>query len=217
MAFDLVQYFVEQIETQKPELLQNHTKEQRREYISEINALTLGKLITQWRDNPQKIYNEITHPDELYILEISRHLTTRPENKSDLPRSELEYLSAEIFHLQLSELKQLHDTANHNLNSIQELLLGQIEHLSGQADDWVWATNNLTELKGSKPLPQEELSLEISMKEFNHMVNQNTQHVAVEAEEVVLINVPGWAKVLEPVVAIVILWILASALMQLFA
>src|SRR5690606_37547064 len=200
MAFDLVQYFVEQIETQKPELLQNHTKEQRREYISEINALTLGKLITQWRDNPQKIYNEITHPDELYILEISRHLTTRPENKSDMPRSELEHLSAEIFHLQLSELKQLHDTANHNLNSIQQLLRRQIQHLSGQADDWILATDNPTQLKGSKHIRQEELSLEISMKQFNHMVNQNPQHVAVEAEDVVLLHVASWAQVIAPVV-----------------
>ena len=54
MAFDLVQYFVEQIETQKPELLQSYTKEERRKYISEINALTLGKLISEWRNNPQK-------------------------------------------------------------------------------------------------------------------------------------------------------------------
>lgn len=54
MAFDLVQYFVEQIETQKPELLKEYTKEERRKYISEINALTLGKLITEWRHNPQK-------------------------------------------------------------------------------------------------------------------------------------------------------------------
>ena len=30
MAFDLVQYFVEQIETQKPELLKEYTKEERR-------------------------------------------------------------------------------------------------------------------------------------------------------------------------------------------
>jgi hypothetical protein len=51
----------------------------------------------------------------------------------------------------------------------------KIEHLSGQADDWVWTTNNLLELKGSKPMPQEELSLEATMKEFNQMVSQNNQ------------------------------------------
>ena len=45
MAFDLVQYFVEQIETQKPELLIEYTKEERRKYISEIIALTLGLAI----------------------------------------------------------------------------------------------------------------------------------------------------------------------------
>ena len=106
MAFDLVQYFVEQIETQKPELLKDHTKEERRKYITEINALTLGKLITEWRNNPQKIYNEINHPDELYILEVVRHLATHSENQSALDRTQLEQSTSEIFHLQLTELKQ---------------------------------------------------------------------------------------------------------------
>ncbi|MCP5774728.1 hypothetical protein NL389_33405, partial [Klebsiella pneumoniae] len=106
----------------KPELLKEYTKEERRKYISEINALTLGKLITEWRHNPQKIYNEINHPDELYILEIVRHLATNPENQSTLDRAQLEHSTSEIFHLQLIELKQLHDTGNHNIHSIQELL-----------------------------------------------------------------------------------------------
>ncbi|WP_180015663.1 hypothetical protein [Acinetobacter sp. YH16031] len=215
MAFDLVQYFVEQIETQKPELLQGYTKEEKRKYISEINALTLGKLISEWRNNPQKIYNEIKHPDELYILEIARHLTTRVENKSTLPKPELEQLTSEIFHFQLTELKQLHDTGNHNQTSIQELLKGQIEHLSGQADDWVWTTNNLTELKGSKPIHEEELSLEASMKEFSQMVHQNIQHHDVE--EVAVVEAPTWAKIVEPVVALAILWVLIEAVLRVFA
>ncbi len=215
MAFDLVQYFVEQIETQKPELLQSYTKEERRKYISEINALTLGKLISEWRNNPQKIYNEIKHPDELYILEIARHLTTRVENKSTLPKPKLEQLTSEIFHFQLTELKQLHDTGNHNQTSIQELLKGQIEHLSGQADDWVWTTNNLTELKGSKPIHEEELSLEASMKEFSQMVHQNSQHHDVE--EVAVVETPTWAKIVEPVVALAILWVLIDAVLRVFA
>lgn len=214
MAFDLVQYFVEQIETQKPELLKEYTKEERRKYISEITALTLGKLITEWRHNPQKIYNEINHPDELYILEIVRHLATSPENQSTLDRAQLEHSTSEIFHLQLIELKQLHDTGNHNIHSIQELLTGQIEHLSGQADDWVWTTNKLTELKGSKPIVQEELSLEASMKEFNQMVSQNQQHQDIE--EVIVINTPTWAKIVEPIVAIAILWVLIAAVMRVF-
>ena len=214
MAFDLVQYFVEQIETQKPELLKDHTKEERRKYITEINALTLGKLITEWRNNPQKIYNEINHPDELYILEVVRHLATHSENQSTLDRNQLEQSTSEIFHLQLTELKQLHDTGNHNLNSIQELLTGQIEHLSGQANDWVWTTNNLTELKGSKPIVQEELSLEASMKEFNQMVSQNQQHQDIE--EVIVVDTPTWAKIVEPIVAIAILWVLIAAVMRVF-
>jgi len=141
------------------------------------------------------------------------------ENQSTLPKPELEQLTSEIFHYQLTELKQLHDTGNHNQTSIQELLKGQIEHLSGQADDWVWTTNNLTELKGSKPIHEEELSLEASMKEFNQMVNQQNIQESPHQEPVQALQsttesnplVPGWARVLEPIVALVILWILFSA------
>ncbi|MFV5491531.1 hypothetical protein [Acinetobacter sp. ASP199] len=217
MAFDLVQYFVEQIETQKPELLSQYPKQERRAYIAEISALTLGKLISEWRLNPNKIYNEINHPDELYIQEIARHLSTLKSNQSTLSLEMQEASIYEIFKLQLIELKQLHDTGNHNLNSIQELLYGQIEHLSGQADDWIWTTNNLTELKGSKPMPQEELSLEATMKEFNQMVSQNNQHPEHDVEDVVVVNVPNWAKIAEPVVAIVILWVLVDQVMKVFA
>lgn len=216
MAFDLVQYFAEQIESQKPMLLSHLDREEKRSHIRQINALTLGELINQLRSNGEKVYQEISNPDELYIQEVSRHLTTNPSNASILSRTELEQLTTEVFHLQLLELKQLHDTGSHSLQSIRELLNGQIEHLSGQADDWVWSTNNLTELLGSKPNLQEDISLEASMKEFNQMVHQqNAQHddnnVAVEA------TVPTWSKVVEPVVAIAILWILYSAATNMFA
>ncbi len=216
MAFDLVQYFAEQIESQKPMLLSHLDHEEKRSHIRQINALTLGELINQLRSNGEKVYQEISNPDELYIQEVSRHLTTNPSNASTLSRTELEQLTTEVFHLQLLELKQLHDTGSHSLQSIRELLNGQIEHLSGQADDWVWSTNNLTELLGSKPNLQEDISLEASMKEFNQMVHQqNAQHddnnVAVEA------TVPTWSKVVEPVVAIAILWILYSAATNMFA
>lgn len=216
MAFDLVQYFAEQIESQKPMLLSHLDREEKRSHIRQINALTLGELINQLRSNGEKVYQEISNPDELYIQEVSRHLTTNPSNASTLSQTELEQLTTEVFHLQLLELKQLHDTGSHSLQSIRELLNGQIEHLSGQADDWVWSTNNLTELLGSKPNLQEDISLEASMKEFNQMVHQqNAQHddnnVAVEA------TVPTWSKIVEPVVAIAILWILYSAATNMFA
>lgn len=213
MAFDLVQYFAEQLETQKPELLPHLSKEDKRSHIAEINALTLGELISQWRLNDKKVYQEITSPDDLYVQEVARHLTTSKENASSLPRAELEELTAAIFKRQLTELKQLHDTGNHTLQSIRELLLGQIEHLSGQADNWVWSTNNLLELKGSKPIIADELSLEESMKEFNQMVNQHTGH---EQEETAPI-IPTWSKVAEPLVAVVILWVLYSAICNIFA
>ena len=75
MAFELVHYFAEQIYTQKPQLLEQYSKEERKEYLLEINALVLGKLITLWRADDKKVYQEIASPDELFIQEVARHLT----------------------------------------------------------------------------------------------------------------------------------------------
>ena len=80
MAFDLVQYFAEQIESQKPMLLSHLDRDEKRSHIRQINALTLGELINQLRSNGEKVYQEISNPDELYIQEVSRHLTTNPSN-----------------------------------------------------------------------------------------------------------------------------------------
>ena len=216
MAFDLVQYFAAQIKLQKPSLLKQYNAVDRDQYIQEINALSLGKLVSLWREDNQKLYQEIDHQDELYIQEIARRLTTSPHNHSPLSKTELEQNISEVLALQLTELKQLDQTGNFGIKGLGELLLGQIEHLSGQADDWVWSTNDLIELKGSKPIPQEELSLEASMKEFNQMVQQHTHddHQNIEPAEAI---VPTWSKVLEPIVAIAILAILWCAVTQLFA
>lgn len=216
MAFDLVQYFAAQIKLQKPSLLKQYDSVERDQYIQEINALSLGKLVSLWREDNQKLFQEIDSQDELYIQEVARRLTTSTANESTLSKTELEHNISEILALQLAELKQLDHTGNFGNKGIGELLLGQIEHLSGQADDWIWSTNELTELKGSKPIPQEELSLEASMKEFNQMVQQHSHdnHAEIELIEA---TVPTWSKVLEPIVAIAILAILWCAVTQLFA
>lgn len=214
MAFDLLQYFVEQIETQQPMLLNQYAKAERRALILELNALSLGKLISQWRTHSKEIYQEILSQDELFIQEVARHITTSPHNESVLSKTEQEIAIGQVAQFQLAELKQLHDTAQLNLQGLNELLIGQIEHLSGQADDWVWSTNNLIELKGSKPIPEETVSLEATLKEFNQMASQ--QHDLHE-EAVITPTIPTWAKIAEPTVAIVILWVLASALCNVFA
>lgn len=219
MAFDLVQYFAEQINNQKPQLLEQHSREDRKEHLLEINALVLGKLITLWRSNDKKVYQEISSPEELFIQEVARHLTTSSKNQSTLAKNELEPAVTEILRLQLAELKQLNDIGNLEVRGLRELLLGQIEHLSGQAPDWVWSTNDLLELKGSKPIVQEEISLDSTMKEFNQMVSQQYTDANEDQHNVAAVvntTVPGWSKILEPVVAVIILWILYCAATQMF-
>ncbi len=214
MAFDLVHYFAEQIEIQKPQILQQHATEKRQAHLFEINVLVLGKIISLWRTEPDQIYREIQSQDQLYIQEIARHLTTSLNNESELSQTEFEQSSSEVLAFQFQELKQLDNTGNYGQNGMRELLLGQIEHLSGQAKDWVWSVNNLNELIGSQPIEEESLSLDDTMKEFNQMVHNQNTHAVAETEEVATVQNPTWAKVLEPVVALVVLWVLLDALMK---
>ena len=215
MAFDLVQYFAEQIKSQKPQLLSQYSAEERCNYLNEINILSLGRLISLWRKDEDKIYQEIHSQDPLYIQEISRHLTTSKLNQSELAKPELEQATSEMLSFQISELKQLDETGNYKQRCMRELLLGQIEHLSGQAKDWVWSTNELNELIGSQPIIEDEISLDQTMKEFNQMVS-HVQNDSNKVVEPVGAQVPTWSKVIEPAVAIVVLAILYCALQTIF-
>lgn len=219
MAFDLVQYFAEQIKIQKPQLLAQLEPEQRKIYIEEINALTLGKLISLWRQNDDALYQEILSQDHLYTQEIARHLTTSKQNLSNLDKALLESATTDILELQIAELKQLDTAGSLGKRGLRELVIGQIEHLSGQAKDWVWSTNELTELIGSQPIPEEELSLEETMKEFNQMVNVQKSDAHTDHHDVVEVKTvnPAWAKVAEPIVALVVLYLLFEAATKIFA
>ncbi|ENV91798.1 hypothetical protein P7L54_09745 [Acinetobacter bereziniae] len=219
MAFDLVQYFAEQIKIQKPQLLSQLQAVERTAHIEEINALTLGKIISLWRKDDDALYQEILSQDHLYSQEIARHLTTSPQNKSDLEQTILESATTEILELQFAELKQLDTAGSLGKRGLRELVIGQIEHLSGQAKDWVWSTNELTELIGSQPTVQEEISLDETMKEFNQMVNVQTTDTHADHPEVTVVETvqPTWAKVAEPVVALVVLYILFEAVSKVFA
>lgn len=219
MAFDLVQYFSEQIKIQKPQLFGQYPAKEKQALIHEVNILTLAKLISLWKQNPQKLYQEIKVADPLYIQEIARHLTTSAHNKSALKASALETSISEILSLQFAELNQLDQTGSFGVAGLTELLLGQTEHLSGQAEDWVWSTSQLTELIGSKPVqPQQEISLEATMQEFNQMVHQAqpSSHHDLNLE-VISAPTPTWSYLLAPIIALVILAFLYCSYCQLIS
>lgn len=205
MAFDLFQYFAEQTKIQKPQHFQKYAPEHANALIQKINALVLGKLIHEWQASPTKLYTELHQQDPLYIQDLARHLTTSPHNQSQLPKSEFEQLLNDVFQLQFSEIKQLDDIGHFGQRGLDELFKGQIDYLSGQAEDWVWKTNQLTTLVGSKPIIEEDTaSLDDSIQEFNQMVHSHhdqDQHVA----EPTVAEVPTWAKIVEPLVALAIL------------
>ena len=70
-------------------------------------------------------------------------MTTSVHNKSTLSKIDFEQSLKEVLSLQLAELKQLDDTGHLGQKGLNELLLGQISYLSGQAEDWVWTTKTL--------------------------------------------------------------------------
>ena len=212
MAFDLVQYFAEQIKIQKPQLFSKFSAQEKQAYIEEVNVLTLGQLISLWIQDHSKVYKEIYSSDPLYIQGVARHLTTSAHNKSSLKPAELEASISEILTLQLTELKQLDETGSFGQSGLTELLTGQIEHLSGQAEDWVWSTNQLTELLGSKPVEQHEISLDATLQEFSQLVHHTPKQdeIVVEQEPV-----PNWAYIVAPLVALYILVFLYCAYCQL--
>lgn len=127
MAFDLVQYFSEQIKIQKPQLFGQYSLKEKQTYIDEVNVLALGQLISLWKQNPQKLYQEVHTADPLYIQEVARHLTTSAHNQSALKATELEKSLSDVLALQLTELKQLDQTGSFGQTGLTELLLGQIE------------------------------------------------------------------------------------------
>ncbi|ESK56689.1 hypothetical protein [Acinetobacter tjernbergiae] len=216
MAFDLVQYFSEQIKIQKPQLFNQYSSKEKLLFIDEVNTLVLGQLISLWKQDKNKLYQEIKTSDPLYIQGIARHLTTSAHNQSTLSASELESTISEVLALQFSELNQLDKTGSFGQIGLTELLLGQIEHLSGQAEDWVWSTNQLTELIGSKPSVQQEISLESTMQEFNQMVQHaqpNTEYTLAFEEEKQ--TTPIWSCIAAPFVALLILLFLYCSYTQL--
>lgn len=210
MAFDLVHYFTEQMKGLKPALLEQHPHPERCAIIHELNCLSLGKLIRLWQQAPEALYAEISEQNPLYVQQLARQLTTHPDNHLNLSMQSLEQTLARILALQMAELKQLDITAHFGLTGVAELLMGQIEHLSGQAHDWVWQCNGLTELLGSKPTePEAEISLTTTLKEFHQMVQQqdtSTAHAPVDhdltSEQ---IYSPTWAKIAAPLLALAIL------------
>ncbi|MFT4021077.1 MAG: hypothetical protein QM666_06140 [Acinetobacter sp.] len=211
MAFDIYHYFAEQTEIQKPQLLKEYPNEQRQALIYENNALVLGKLISEWRSHSTILYQQIQYTDPLYIQEIVRHLVTHKANQSILGKNDLEQLLSEIATLQLTELKQLDQTGHYGEQGIGQLLTGQLDYLHGQAEDWVWSSNQLTELLGSKAqLEHSELDETTEDSEMSH--DNHNQHI-----EVTTPTPPTWAKILEPVVALAILAYLYCAYTHLTA
>ncbi|WP_111896197.1 hypothetical protein [Acinetobacter sp. MB5] len=214
MAFDLFHYFAEQTRIQKPQLLHQFPSTEQKVLLMELNALALGKLITEWQQNASRVYSELQQQDQLYIQQIARQMTTSTQNKSSLKKADFEHSLKEILSLQLTELKQLDDTGHLGQKGLNELLLGQTNYLSGHADDWVWATNSLTSLIGSKPVETKQVSLDETMKEFNYMVSHADHHDDHQVAEPVVAKVPTWAKILEPAVGLIILGYLYCAYQQ---
>lgn len=210
MAFDLVHYFYEQALIQKPELLSNLTIDEKKFHLNELNSLALGKIIQLWRFDENTLYQKIHQIDSIELRRLAHQLSTSAQNKSELDQISQENTLTGILALQLGELAQLDNTANLGKEGIGELLNGQLEYLSGQVNDWVWQTNQLKELVGTKQNVDNhtsEISLDESMKDFKDMIHQHNEKVISlnDVSETHSIITPQWAKIIAPIVAFFII------------
>lgn len=207
MAFDLVYYFTEQLKGQKPQLLHSLAHPLRCEQLQQLNCLSLGLLIQLSRQAPESLYNDITQSNPLFTQQLARQLASHELQQIPLDLTLREDVLKQIIGLQLSELKQLDQTAHLGMAGMVELLNGQIEHLSGQAPDWVWHCNGLLELVGSQSSATvAEISLASTLKEFHDMVHQHeTQDTHTFAADTAELPTPTWAKIAAPVIALAVL------------
>lgn len=211
MAFDLVHYFYEQALVQKPELLSNLTIDEKKFHLNELNSLALGKVIQLWRFDEDTFYQKIHQIDSNEIQRLAHQLSTSAQNESELDQISQENTLIGILELQLDELAQLDNTANLGKEGVSELLNGQVEYLSGQANDWVWQTNQMKELIGTKQNVNNnttETSLDESVKDFRNMIHQQNEKIILpnDMTETHLTTItPQWAKNIAPIIAFFII------------
>lgn len=75
----------------------------------------------------------------------------------------------------LAEIFELVDAASLGEEGLNELLQGQLEHLQGQAPDWVWQQAGLTDLCGQiAPAAEQDTALDLtaSIASLNQLVRQ---------------------------------------------
>jgi predicted membrane-bound mannosyltransferase len=70
---------------------------------------------------------------------------------------------------------------------------------------------SLIRLIGSKPAETKQVSLDETIKEFNYMVSHTDHHDDHQVAEPIVAQVPTWAKILEPVVGLIVLGYLYCA------
>ena len=91
----------------------------------------------------------------------------------------LEMASQHIVSAVLAEVFELVDAASLGEEGLDELLVGQPEHLQGQAPDWVWQLSGLTSLCGQAATvvdPSEALDLAAGIASLNQLVRQAVKH-----------------------------------------
>ncbi|MEB3754654.1 hypothetical protein [Acinetobacter sp. MD2(2019)] len=217
MVFDLFQYFNDQVKLKKNQLLPHHNTQQAEQLISDTNALVLGKLIYDWQTNATQTQHNIEQQNPSYIESIHQQLSPSIHHQPALNPTEFNTLLQHTIQLQLEEIKQLGDIGHFGKYGLSHVLTSQIDYLFGQADDWVWQSNQLSTLIGSKKAIEEQENTlnetDQDTETMSHAHHDQDQHLA----EPTLAKTPTWAKIVEPVVALAVLAYLYCVYTQLTA
>ncbi|KAA8732751.1 hypothetical protein F4V57_09310 [Acinetobacter qingfengensis] len=220
MAFDFLSYIVQQAEQQHPSIFTDETKLQRHELITHLIALHLAELQDIAEQKPDRLYEVIHEVEDDWLSKKSlKNIQEHDVAHAFFNHQRLKMQSAglQTAHLLLTELKQLDQNANLEIDGLKELLQGQFLWMQQQVQSWFWDTIDKPEYKVVESEPEPEFDQAQVTKEFNQMIHQqNHEHhepvVHVAAPNVEPVEASVLFKLINPIVALLIIIFLFKAI-----
>lgn len=170
MAFSLLDHVQQNKQVQLNLLLAEIAPEKRKELL----AFILGRLVKLDRQLPEQTYQAIQAIDPIFFwTNLDQQLTLcATSQQMMLTENSIQQALEKLFVLTISEIKQLDEAANLEQEGVSELLQGQVEHLQGQAPDWLWDLIQLDELKGQTTEAEAPVDLNKSIADLSSMIQE---------------------------------------------
>ena len=194
---------------------------------SHVIAFSLAHLVYLNRKDPAQNYQAIRDQNlDFFWQDVdTAQLTAQAEQASGIAIDDLRAFTNQIIAYIYADIIEIDDAASLEQDGVSELIEGQLEHLSAEAPDWLWAAARLDELQGQVAETEQPIDLETSIASLSKMIHQaattthtddpidheidgddhSSPHASHHIELPPQRDAPAFFKVLEPLVAFLIL------------